>query len=77
MIKSRRMRWAGHAYAYRILVGKPERKRPLGRPRRRWVDNIKMDLRVIGWDGMDWINQAQDRDEWRTLVNTVMNLRVP
>jgi hypothetical protein len=63
--------------AYRILVGKPEGKRPLGRPRRRWVDNIKMDLRKIGWDGMDWIDLAQDSDQWRALVNMVMNLRVP
>jgi hypothetical protein len=54
----------------------PERKRPLGRPRRRWVDNIKIDLGVIGWDGVDWIDLAQDRDQWRALVNTVMNLRV-
>jgi hypothetical protein len=62
-----------------ILVGKPEGNRPLGRPRRRWVDNIKIlvDLKEIGWDGMDWIELAQDRDEWRALVNTVMNLRVP
>jgi hypothetical protein len=59
----------------RILVGKPEGKRPLGRPRRRWVDNIKMDLREIGWDGVDWIDLAQDRDQWRALVNTVMNVR--
>jgi hypothetical protein len=57
--------------------GKPEGKRPLGRPRRRWVDNIKMDLREIGWDGMYWIDLAQDRDQWRALVKTVMNLRVP
>jgi hypothetical protein len=63
--------------AYRILVGKSEGKRPLGRPRGRWVDNIKMDLREIGWDGIDWIDLAQDRDQWRALVNTVMNLRVP
>jgi hypothetical protein len=83
MIKARRMRWAGHVArmgekrnAYRILVGKPAGKRPLGRPRRRWVDNIKMDLREIGWDRMDWIDLAQDRDQWRALVNTVMNLRV-
>jgi hypothetical protein len=83
-IKSRRMRWAGHVArmgekrnAYRILVGKPEGKRPLGRQRRMWVNNIKMDLREIGWDGMDWIDLAQDRDRWRALVNTVMNLRVP
>jgi hypothetical protein len=61
--------------AYRILVGKPER--PLGRPRRRWVDNIKMDLREVGWDSMDWIDLAQDRDQWRALVNTVINLWVP
>jgi hypothetical protein len=62
---------------YRILVGKPEGKRPLGRPRLRWVHNIKMDLREIGWDGVDWIELAQDRDQWRALVNTVMSLRVP
>jgi hypothetical protein len=62
--------------AYRILLGKPEGKRPLGRPRRRWVDNIKMDLRVIGWNGMDLFELAQDRDQWRALVNTVMKLRV-
>jgi hypothetical protein len=80
MIKSRRMRWAGHVArmgeprnAYRILVGNPKGKRPLGRPRRRWVDNIKMDLSEIGWDGMDWIGLAQDRDKWRALVYTVMN----
>jgi hypothetical protein len=84
MIKSRRMKWAGHIARmvekrneYRILVGNPEGKRPLGRPRRRWMDNIKMDLRVIGWDGMDWTVVAQDREQWRALVNTVMNLRVP
>jgi hypothetical protein len=63
--------------AYRILVGKPEGKRPLRRQRRRWVDNIKMDLGEIGWDGREWIKLAQDRDQWRALVNTVMNLRVP
>jgi hypothetical protein len=84
MIKSRRMRWAWYVArmgakrnAYRILVGKPEGKGPLGKPRRRWVDNIKIDLREIGWDGMDWIDVAQDRAQWRALVNTVMNLRVP
>jgi hypothetical protein len=84
MIKSRRMRWAGHLApmgetrnAYRILVGKSQGKRPLGRLRRRWVNNIKMDLREIGWDGMDWIDLAQDRDQWRAFVNTVMNLRIP
>jgi hypothetical protein len=63
--------------AYWILVGMPEGRRPLGRPRRRWVDNIKIDLREIGWGGMDWVDLAQDRDQWRALVNTVMNLRVP
>jgi hypothetical protein len=63
--------------AYRILVGKPEGKRPLGRPRRRWVDNIKMDLREIGSDEVDWIDMTQDRDQWRAPVNTVLNLRVP
>jgi hypothetical protein len=63
--------------AYRILVGKPEGKRPLERPRRRWMDNIKMDLIGTGWGGMDWIGLAQDRDQGRALVNTVMNLRVP
>jgi hypothetical protein len=62
--------------AYRILVGRPEGKRPLGIPRRRWEDNIKMDLQGVGW-GMDWIELAQDRDMWRALVNAVMNLRVP
>jgi hypothetical protein len=67
----------GKRNAYRILVGHPEGKRPLGRPRRRWVDNIKMDLREIGWDGRDWIDLTQDRDQWRALVNAVMNLRVP
>jgi hypothetical protein len=84
MMKSRRMRWAGHVArmgeernAYWILVGKPERKRPLGRPRRRWVDNIKIHLREIGWYVMDWIDLAQDRDQWKALVNAVMNLRFP
>jgi hypothetical protein len=67
----------GDDECYRKLVGKPEGKRQLGRPRRRWVGNIKMDLREIGWDGMDWIDLAQDRDRWSALVNTVMNLRVP
>jgi hypothetical protein len=83
-IKSRNMRWAGHVArmgkrrnAYRIFVGKPEGRRSLGRPRHRGVDNIKMDLREIGSDGIDWIDLAQDRDQWRALVNTVMNLRVP
>jgi hypothetical protein len=84
IIKSRRMRWAGHIArmgekrnAYRLFVGKPEGKRPLGRPRHRWVDNIKMDLLEIGWGGVDWIGLAQDRNKWRALVNVVMNLRVP
>jgi hypothetical protein len=84
MIKSRRMRWAGHAAltwekrnTYRILVGKPEGKRTLERPRRRWVDNIKIDLREMGWDDMDWVDLSQDRNQWRALVNMVMNLRVP
>jgi hypothetical protein len=68
--------------AYRILVGKPEGKGPLRKPRRRWVDNNEMDLRELGWDGMgwcalDWVDMAQDRDQWRVLVNTVLNLRVP
>jgi hypothetical protein len=83
IIKSRRMRWACHVSrmgdkrkAYRLLVGKPEGRRPLGRPRRRWVDNIKMDLLEIGWSGVDWIGLAQDRDKWRALVNAVMNLGV-
>jgi hypothetical protein len=62
--------------AYRILVRKPDGKKPLGRPRSGWVDNIKMDLTEIGWDDMDYIDLAQDRDQWKTLVNTVMNLRV-
>jgi hypothetical protein len=84
MIKSRRMRWAAHVAqmrqernVYGILVGRPERKRELGKPRRRWVDNIKMDLREIGWGGMDWSDLAQDRDQWRALVNMVMNLQDP
>jgi hypothetical protein len=63
--------------AYRILVGKPEGKRPLGRLRRRWEDNIRMDFGEIGWGGMDWIDLAQDKDQWSALVNTVINLRVP
>jgi hypothetical protein len=63
--------------AYRLLVGKPEGKRQLGRPRCRWVDNIKMDLLVIGWGGVDWICLAQDRDKWRALVNALTNIRVP
>jgi hypothetical protein len=63
--------------AYWILVGRPDGRRPLGRFRRRWEDNIKMDLQEVGWVGMDWIELAQDGDRWRTLVNAVMNLRVP
>jgi hypothetical protein len=63
--------------AYRILVRRPDGKRPLGRPRRTWVNNIKTDLREIGWDVMDWIELADDRDQWKAVVNTVMNLRVP
>ena len=84
VIKSRRMRLAGHVArmgeemgVYSVLVGKPEGKRPLGRPRRRWVDNIRMDLQEVGCGYMDWIGLAQDRDSWRTFVSAVMNLRVP
>ena len=84
VIKSRRMTWAGHVVhtveergVYRVLVRKPEGKRPLGRPRRRWVDNIRMDLQEGGCGYMDWIGLAQNRDRWRTLVSAVMNLRVP
>ena len=83
-IKSRRKRWAGHVArmgeergAYRVLVGKSEASRPLGRPRRRWVDNIRMDLQEVGCGYVDWIGLAQDRDSWRALVSAVMNLRVP
>ena len=84
VIKSRRMRWAGHVArmdeergVYRVLVGKLEGKRPLGRPRRRWVDNIRIDFHEVGCGYMDWIGLAQDRDGWRTLVSAVMNLRIP
>jgi len=84
VIKSRRMRWAGHVarmgeerVVYSVLVGKPEGKRPLGRPRRRWVDNIRMDLQEVGCGYMNWIGLAQDRDRWRTLVSAVMNFQVP
>ena len=78
------LQWAGHVACmgerrgvYTVLVGKPEGKRPLGRPRRRWEDNIKMDLQEVGCGGVDWIELAQDRDRWRALVNAIMNLRVP
>ena len=84
VIKSRRMRWAGHVArtgeergVYRVLLGKLEGRRPLGSPRRRWVDNIKMDLQEVVCGYMDWIGLAQDRGRWRTLVSVVMNLRVP
>ena len=84
VIKLRRMRWAGHVAcmgeetgAYRVLVGKPEGKRPLGRPRHRWVDNIRMDLQEVGCGYGDRIGLAQDRDRWRMLVSAVMNLQVP
>jgi hypothetical protein len=82
-IKLMRMRWVGHVArvgegrnVYRVLVGKPEGKRQLERPRPRWEDGIKMDLREIGWGGVEWIHLAQDRDRWRAVVNAVMNLRV-
>ena len=78
------MRWAGRVAhieemrrVYWVVVGKPEEKRPLGRPRRRWNDNIKMDLQEVGCGGMDWIDLTQDRDKWRALVNAAMNLRFP
>ena len=84
MIKARRMRWDGHVArvgeergVYRVLVGKPEGKKLLGRPRRRWVDNIRMNLQEVECGYMNWIGLAQDRDRWRTLVSAVMNLRVP
>jgi hypothetical protein len=85
VIKSRRLRWAGHVArmgerrgAYRALVGKPEGRRPLERPRHRWEDNIKTNLREVGWGGgADWIDLAQDRHRWRALVYMVMNIRVP
>jgi hypothetical protein len=64
-------------YAYRLLVGKSEGKRPLGRPRRRWVDNIRMDLGEVRWGDVDWIGLAQDRNRWRVLMNSVLNLQVP
>jgi hypothetical protein len=84
VIKARRMRWAGHVAhmgeergVYRVFVGKPEGRRPLGRPRRRWVNNIRLDLQEVGCGYMDWIGLVQDRDRWWTLVRAVMNLRVP
>jgi hypothetical protein len=84
VIKARRMRWAGHMArmgevrsAYNILAGKPEGRRPLVRPGRRWDDNIKMDLGEIRFGDVDWIHLSQDRDRWRALVNTVMSLRIP
>jgi hypothetical protein len=83
-LKARRMRWAGHVArigekrnAYRLLVGKPEGRKPLGRQRRRWLDNIRMDLVEVGWGDVDWIGLDQDRDMWRVLVNSVLNVRVP
>ena len=84
VIKSRRLRWAGHVArmeegrgVHKVLVGTPEGKRPLGRPRRRWEDNIKMDIEELGRGCGDWMELAKDRDSWRTLVSTVMNFRVP
>ena len=84
MVKSRRMGWAGHVArmgegsgVHRVLVGKPEGKRPLGRPRRRWEDNIKIDLQEVEGGCEDWMELSQDRGRWRALVSTVMNLRVP
>jgi hypothetical protein len=84
VIKSRRMRWTGHNVSmkerrgiYRVLVGKPEGKKPLGRPRHRWEDNTEMNLQKVGGGGMDWMKLAQDRDRGQALVNAVMNLRVP
>ena len=84
VVKSRRMRWAGYVArmregrgVHRVLVGKPEGKRPLGRPRRRWEDNIKMDIQEVGGSCGDWMELTQDRDSWRVLVGTVRNFRVP
>ena len=82
VIKSRRMRWAGHVACvgdskavYRVVMGRSEGKRPLGRPRRRWVDNIKMNIQEVGWVGVDWLELTQDRYRWRALVNVVRNIR--
>jgi hypothetical protein len=84
IIKARRMKWAGHIArmgekrnACRLMVGKPEGRRPVGRPIRRWLDNIRMDLVEVGWGDVDWIGLAQDRDRWSALVDSVLNLRVP
>jgi hypothetical protein len=84
IIESRRMRWVGNVAriwekrnAYKILVGMPEGKRPMGRPRRKSVDNVRMDLRELEWNGVDWIDMAQDRNQWRALVNMVLNLWLP
>jgi hypothetical protein len=83
VIKSRRMRETGHVEwheirsAYKILVGNPEGKSPLGRPKRKWQDHIMMDLREVAWQVVDWIYLAQNREQWRALLNTVMNLRIP
>jgi hypothetical protein len=84
IIKSRRMRWSDHVArmgakrnAYRLLVGKPEGKKPLGKPRCRWLDNIRLDLGEVGWGDVDWIGLAKDRKRWRALVNSVLNLWVP
>ena len=84
VIKSRRLRWAGHVArmeegrnAFKILTGKPTGKRPLGRPRRRWEDNIRMDLEEIGINAGNWVDSAQDKNSWRALVNATLNLRAP
>jgi hypothetical protein len=84
IMKSRSIRWAGHVArmverrsAYRLLVGKPEGKRPLGRPRHRWMDNIRMEFVVVEWGDVDWIGLARDRDRWGALVNSILNLRIP
>jgi hypothetical protein len=84
ILKARKMRRAGHVArmgekrnAYSVFVGKPEGRKPLGRPRRRWLDNIRVDLVEVGWGDVDWIGLAQGRDRWRALVNSVLNLRVP